>query len=771
MEKVNAVLVALSKKFFDDAARKLNFDDVNLVAVVQEKSDGGSLAIGGQNVARMDFSAVKEILNREPDCLWYAEDVLKVKGRLTADGVAAENIFDIELAAQINAAWLAKLRQIEQGGADFFVTGGSCAMVGLDLNFISGEGVNLSNANQTLQESYSVAAQVFEHVAPKSIKFVIIGLSINSADDAKKFLTDNDLKAVSAALNDYCKLCADNGARPIGVILPVEPSLRKTFNANVLMHFRQAVATAEKNYRLVLIDLLDVKLEPACFQGKWHLNSMGAAAASALFNQRLYMKGVVSAEEIYGMGKNYFDVLTKNFPTDYKNLVAHIFCRMASNDFKRLTKTMPAAECKNLMAQALSGMTYEYLAKLSNMLPKDDYNAVAARVFEISAEKLRRKDKIKVGFYFMHSSFWFGDDLYNLFASDERFEPTIFVRTKSSNKVVSEERASDAKRFATHGVNVFDLDARTAGIPVQDVLFCLTPYQNLIPAAFRIINLNVTTLLVNFPYTFSVCDRGSLLGSSFIRVLWRMFFPSTILLELCQKVSKVGMPRGLYSGYPKMDVFFKKDVALDFKWKMARSDAKKIIWAPHHSITNVGPVLATFQWNYQFMYEFAKAHPEISWVVKPHSHLPVRAVSNKIFPDIDAYEEYMRKWDALPNAQVCTGAYYQEIFATSDGMIQDCASFVAEYQYVDKPMIYLTRDTQNFNDLGEAILKTAYLVDGKDLDGIAAMMQRVFIEGDDYKAAERKKVFDKLLNYPKTNGMLASEFIFKSIADEVTAPT
>ncbi len=119
MEKVNAVLVALSKKFFDDAARKLNFDDVNLVAVVQEKSDGGSLAIGGQNVARMDFSAVKEILNREPDCLWYAEDVLKVKGRLTADGVAAENIFDIELAAQINAAWLAKLRQIEQGGADF----------------------------------------------------------------------------------------------------------------------------------------------------------------------------------------------------------------------------------------------------------------------------------------------------------------------------------------------------------------------------------------------------------------------------------------------------------------------------------------------------------------------------------------------------------------------------------------------------------------------------------------------------------------------------
>lgn len=52
-------------------------------------------------------------------------------------------------------------------------------------------------------------------------------------------------------------------------------------------------------------------------------------------------------------------------------------------------------------------------------------------------------------------------------------------------------------------------------------------------------------------------------------------------------------------------------------------------------------------------------------------------------------------------------------------------------------------------------------------DAIAATMQRVFIEGDDYKAAERWEVFDKYLNYPKFNGMSVSEFIYKSIADEL----
>lgn len=228
----------------------------------------------------------------------------------------------------------------------------------------------------------------------------------------------------------------------------------------------------------------------------------------------------------------------------------------------------------------------------------------------------------------------------------------------------------------------------------------------------------------------------------------------------------MGVLQGFYSGHSKMDIFFKKNVKFHFDWKMMRPSAKKIIWSPHWSI-NVAVKYATFQWNYQFMYEFAKAHPEISWVVKPHPNLLFSAVSSRVFSSSEAFLEYLQKWDALPNASVYTGAYYQSIFATSDGMIHDSGSFTAEYQYVDKPMIFLTCDTQQFNELGEEILKASYTVDGKDFDSISAMIQRVFIEGDDYKASERKAVFDKYLNYPKANGMLASEFIFKSITDDL----
>ena len=167
------------------------------------------------------------------------------------------------------------------------------------------------------------------------------------------------------------------------------------------------------------------------------------------------------------------------------------------------------------------------------------------------------------------------------------------------------------------------------------------------------------------------------------------------------------------------------------------------------------------------MYEFAKAHPEISWVVKPHPNLLFSAVTSGLFPSPEAFEEYLQAWDDLPNAQIYTGAYYQDLFATSDGMILDSGSFIAEYQYVNKPMIFLTRDTQKFNALGEGILNISYLVDGKNLEAIALAMQKIFIEGNDPLFNERMKFFDENLNYFKHNGMIASEFIFKSIADEL----
>ena len=807
MAKVNAILVLFNGGTLEAALKNLNLDNVNIVTIVADGDpEEKTLQVGEIEIPRVDFPNIYSFAGKYKNFIWLLsggndrDALAKMKNFLVTLGFPEENIVNLEAPAQISTTWLANLRHIEEHGADFFATGNEYMQGGLNLKYIpcvredktaTLGGVNLADANQDLRQSYLTAKHVFEHVKPGTIKLVFIGLMPYSFryDNDKDFankknlqylfalndsaeknhraellkrLLNDDVKnifetttAAQADLNfdgiksnfnrefsaeaivdwketirffinanptenfqilkDYIELCLENGAKPVGVVHPFFAATKGAYSKKLLREFRTMLTQLAADYDFACVDMFDLDRWPFdCFCDMTHLNSKGTMIASALLSFKLYVKNLIPIEN---------------------------FC----------------------------DMNYECLASLSLIAPKDDYNAFLEKIFSVSAQMISRKKKIRVGFVLRTAAEWSGDDLYNLFAASEKFEPTVFLclaGAQSDDELAKSAFERGVEQFKSHGLNVVPMDNWNAKIPAQDVLIFLTPYFPNLTGAFRLKRITAKTLIVNITYSFFMSIRGKkFYNKSIFGIAWKVFFSSTIVLEIFKSKSNLGMPRGLFSGYPRIDTFFKKDSELRFDWKMARPNAKKIIWAPHWSI-NFGIKFATFQWNYKFMYEFAKAHPEISWVVKPHPALASQAIAEKIFPSIEAFKEYMQAWDALPNAQVYTGAYYQDIFATSDGMIQDCSSFIAEYQYVDKPMIYLTRATQTLNELGKAILKVSYTVDGKNLDAIAATIQKVIVEGDDYKAAERREVFDKYLNYPEANGMLASEFIFKSIADE-----
>ena len=142
------------------------------------------------------------------------------------------------------------LHYVEEKGARFFATGGSQMECGLDLKYLplaQGKGINLSSNGQTLQQSYETAKHVFEHVKPDTVKFVLIDLSASD-----NFLTVESVKDISKPLEDYFKLCFDNGARPVGVILPAEQTLKKTFDAAAFKAFSDTVELVGKKYNLLL---------------------------------------------------------------------------------------------------------------------------------------------------------------------------------------------------------------------------------------------------------------------------------------------------------------------------------------------------------------------------------------------------------------------------------------------------------------------------------------------------------------------------------------
>lgn len=528
----------------------------------------------------------------------------------------------------------------------------------------------------------------------------------------KKFFPET-VKQNLQILEEYIKLCLKNGAKPVGVMFPFAPMMHDNYNKELLTTFRLAMAQLEKIYDFKFVDLFDLNLDYSHFYNMAHLNWKGSIAASSILSVLLHAKEILPFENLCRMNYSFFNILS----------------RIAS---------------------------------------KESYNELMSRVFKISAEKIRRKNKVKIGFVLYDSSMWCGDGIYNFFAKNKRCEVTIFLclrRDKLTDETVIKDFEHGVEQFRAKGLNVVTVKNPNENISPQDVIIFLTPYFAVLPQAFQLDNLTAETLMTYIPYGFSTAEYNTF-NFSLINCIWKIFLETKVNVGFYLQNSILSENRICYSGYPKMDFFLEDKSKFNYEWKMATPDAKKIIWAPHWSI-NGGVMYSTFQWNYEFMYEYAKAHPEISWVVKPHPNLLFSAVENKIFSSAEEFQNYLQKWNDLPNAKVETGAYYQNIFATSDGMIQDSGSFIGEYQYTHKPMIYLTRDTQKFNELGEELMKVLYRVDGKDLNGIAALMQKVFIEGKDEMYNARLNFFDKYCNYQKANGMSASEFIFRQISKEL----
>lgn len=96
-------------------------------------------------------------------------------------------------------------------------------------------------------------------------------------------------------------------------------------------------------------------------------------------------------------------------------------------------------------------------------------------------------------------------------------------------------------------------------------------------------------------------------------------------------------------------------------------------------------------------------------------------------------------------------------------MILDSISFMAEYMYVHKPLIFLTRKEQSFNEFGENILKTLYTVPGNDFENIKKHIYEVLYNDSELQKKQRDAFFDQTLDYININGCDAKDYIINRL--------
>ncbi|MDD6196958.1 MAG: CDP-glycerol glycerophosphotransferase family protein [[Clostridium] aminophilum] len=404
-------------------------------------------------------------------------------------------------------------------------------------------------------------------------------------------------------------------------------------------------------------------------------------------------------------------------------------------------------------------------------------------------EKFARQEVINVAFMSYSAAQWPAEMLYRDMENDPRFNPYIIVSPLMNRD--EESRISGYNQtllwYYNNGYKVYGGVGDTylswedlGGIP--DLVVHLSSWYECIPDPQQYLTLPWKCANIYIPYGIEVGDNQdrtyavkNVFNKDIMNMLWRLYTDSKMTLQSYQKYGLIQGVNVRYSGYLKMDelvkprTFTKQEITGLWKCPGDISKFRKIIIAPHYTVGNEGEFISsTFRQNVWFwLYLAEKYRDSVSFLFKPHPNLRGSAVQQGLFSSYEEYDRYFAAWNELPNARAIDESRYIDYFLTSDAMILDSSSFIGEYLYVQKPVLYLTRPEQGFTDLGEAVVNTYYRAPGWDLMEIERFITDVVLEGKDPLKNEREKVFEEYLDYYRLNGKLSHEIIFDDIVSSM----
>lgn len=413
------------------------------------------------------------------------------------------------------------------------------------------------------------------------------------------------------------------------------------------------------------------------------------------------------------------------------------------------------------------------------------YCSLKNRIEEDVQARLKKKKSIKVAFVLYSASMWSCEMLYRFFEQDGRFDPYILLLHDSISK--DEDSAVFRKSLLffqeqNYKVRLVPLDTPLRECYAQmgrpDIAFYLTPYSLLLPVGTNLAYLPASVLTVYIPYSYMLSYAPHKSRSPGMALTWRHYAESEMYRRMLVELDDSLMRNTFFVGYPKMDAYLSQNGEDEREiWKIAPDadwhQVKKIIYAPHHSLpksTICTQFFSTFDRNCQLFLDYARNHTSTTaWILKPHPLLRKTVVMNGVFPTEQAYDAYLDAWRQLPNARVVEESTYIDIFKTSDAMILDSVSFLAEYQFTGKPILFLKSGTQRFNSFGMELVDTLYQVPGEDDTGIQAFIDNVVIGGQDTMGEQRRGFFEKYMEYYHKNGdCSASEKIYQEICEAVS---
>ena len=107
----------------------------------------------------------------------------------------------------------------------------------------------------------------------------------------------------------------------------------------------------------------------------------------------------------------------------------------------------------------------------------------------------------------------------------------------------------------------------------------------------------------------------------------------------------------------------------------------------------------------------------------------------------EEFQNYIAQWNNLDNSLVYDKGEYFDIFKTSDVLITDCSSFLAEYFPTKKPIIFINRkDRAPFDSFGNKIKKGFY--EANNFNEVKLIIDNIY-KNNDFLLKTRENILKK----------------------------
>lgn len=374
-----------------------------------------------------------------------------------------------------------------------------------------------------------------------------------------------------------------------------------------------------------------------------------------------------------------------------------------------------------------------------------------------------RERPLRIAFQVAQLGKWKADSVLQLMQMDSRFAPVIWIMHFSGD---AELRARDTapvrQYFEAKGIPCVEYH-NMAAFPDDerpDLVFLLEPYDSFFN---RMITLGLLTeRLAYLPYCFhnTVLEKShdGIGGNAALFCFYENEYMCHLTASMKQNRGRNNIP----SGNPIADMFLSEDARTQPVWKDCGKPMKKVIWAPHWTITPGSSwfVSGTFLTNAQAITELAVQYADsIQFAFKPHPHL-YRALCQHPDWGKEKTDAFYRQWAEMPNTQLEEGPY-TALFMQSDALVHDSGSFILEYLFADKPALFLRAGEgyANYNEMTLDALKSYHI--GLNKAEIDYFLHRCVLGTDDPLAEVRQQMRRRYILPP--NGKKAAQNIIDAL--------